>query len=183
MSEDQRRGDYAKLMDAEARVNRAEIELDHKRNEHPLDQQQRTDLLSAQKRASEVYNALSLGTPSPLPNEHPIHYKVRVASALKDHSPEWRYTDLYRLARGSPSAFANAESQIYAQASERGLDPGYRGHVQQGQLRERIEIQPDGTRISAFHGDIADCLAPLTGRHQLAVKSFAPRFPQFRRVK
>jgi hypothetical protein len=99
------RPDYRLLMDAEARVNRAEIELDHKRGEHPLDRQQRSDLLNAQRKATEVFHTLSLGTPSPQPNEHPVAFRVRVASQLKDHSPEWRYTDLYRLARGSPSAF------------------------------------------------------------------------------
>ena len=174
---------YARLMYAETRINRAETELDRERNEHPLDQQQRAALLNAQRAADAVFSKLSLGTPAPLPNEPPIYYRVRVASQLKDHSPQWRYTDLYRLARAQPSAFGVAESLIYEQATAVGMDPGYRGHVPHGQLRERIEIQPDGTRISTFHGDIADCLAPLTGRHQLAVKSFGPRFPQFRRVK
>jgi hypothetical protein len=174
---------YDALLTAERALDRRESALDHITSERPLDQQQRAELLAAHRKASEVYQTLSRSPPAILPNEPPIYYRVRAAVGVQDHSAQWRYTNLFRLARASPSAFANAESQIYEQATARGLDPSYRGHVPEGQLRERIEIQPDGTRISTFHGDIANCLAPLTGRHQLSVKAFGPRFPQFRRVK
>jgi len=173
---------YDALLTAERALDRRERALNHDTGSRPLDQQQRAELLAAQRQAAQVYQTLSRSPPAPLPNEPPIYYRVRAAVGVQDHSPQWRYTNLFRLARASPSAFANAETEIFAQATKDGLDPtdAWRPDANT-RLRERIVPGHNGAPpTSTFHGSAAVAIAPLTGAHQLAVKSFGPRF-QFRR--
>jgi hypothetical protein len=177
------RSQYEQLVTAERALDRRQAELDHKSSERPLDQQQRADLLNAQRKASEVYQTLSRSEPAPLPNEPALHYRVRAAVGVQDHSPQWRYTNLYNLARSSPSAFTNAETEIFEQATKDGLDPTDAWRPDSNtRLRERIVPGHNGAPpTSTFHGSAAVTIAPMTGAHQLAVKGWGPRFPQFRR--
>jgi hypothetical protein len=177
MSEDRLprpRNQYEVVMEAEAAINRRLAALDAKTG-RPLDQQQRAELLSAQRRADEVFSALSLGTPAPKANEPAYPYRVRLVADLQHHDPDWARVDLYPLARSNPHGFGVAEASIYRAARAHGLDPQYRGHAPEGTLRERVAIE-EGLKIHYFHGDIRDMLAPFTGRRSLAVKSFGPRF-------
>jgi hypothetical protein len=114
------RSQYEQLVTAERALDRRESALDRKSSERPLDEQQRAELLAAQRKASEIYQTLSRSEPAPLPNEPPIHYRVRAAIGVQDHAAAWRYTNLYSLARASPSAFANAETEIFEQAARSG---------------------------------------------------------------
>jgi hypothetical protein len=161
---------------AEAAINRRTVQLNAQTGERPLSVDQRAELVAAQKHASAVFDSLSLGTPSPHRAEAAFPYRVRLASLLQHHHPDWARVDLAAVARSNPGAFSNAESAIYSAARARGLDPEYRGHAPEGTLRERVATEPDGLKISYFHGDIRDMLAPFTGRRSLAVKSFGPRF-------
>jgi hypothetical protein len=177
MSEDRLarpRNEYEVVMEAEAAINRRLAALDAKTG-RPLDQQQRAEIIAAQRRADAVFGALSLAAPAPKANEPAYPYRVRLAADLQRHHPQWRNTDLYPVARSQPSAFAIIENEIYRAATERGLDPEYRGHAPEGTLRERVATE-EGLKIHYFHGDIRDCLKTLTGTHTLAVSSFGPRF-------
>jgi hypothetical protein len=177
--------EYERLLQAEAALDRRQAALDHKRGERVLDERQRAELLSAQRKATQVYSTLSRSPPAPYPNEAPIYYRVRAAVGVQDHSAQCRYTNLFRLARSSPSAFANAEQEIFEQATKNGLDPtdSWRPDANT-RLRERIVAGQNGAPpTSTFHGSAAVTIAPMTGAHQLAVKGWGPRFLQFRRVK
>ena len=176
------RTQYEALMQAEAQIDRRETELNHRTNERPRDADERAQLLAAQRAAGAVYQLLSRSPPAPLPNEAPIYYRCRAATALQDHSTEWRYTNLFALARGSPTAFSVAEQQILEAATKDGLDPldAWRPDSNT-RLRERIEVQSDGTKISSFHGSPAVALASFNGNNRsCAVTAWGPRFPQSR---
>jgi hypothetical protein len=175
---------YDALVTAERALDRRQAALDHKLGERPLDERQRAELLAATKAAAAVYQVLSRSEPAPLPNEPPIHYRVRAAVGVQDHSAQWRYTNLFALARASPSAFANAETEIFEQATKDGLDPtdSWRPDANV-RLRERIVPGHNGAPpTSTFHGSAAVTIAPMTGAYKLAVRGWGPRFPQFRRL-
>jgi hypothetical protein len=178
------RSQYEQLVTAERALDSRESELNHRTDERPLDVEQRRELLNAQHRATEVYNTLSRSPPAPNGNESPIYYRTRLASALQDHSAQWRYVNLFALARSSPSAFANAEQEIFEAATKNALDPLDRWRPDSNtRLRERVEVQSDGTKISFFHGSPAVVLASFNGNNRsCAVTGWGPRFPQ-RRVK
>jgi hypothetical protein len=169
---------YERLLQAEASLDRRELALNHDTGQRPLDERQRTELITAQRRANEVYQVLSRSEPAPLPNEPPLHYRVRASIGVQDHSPQWRYTNLFALARSSPSAFANAENEIFEQATKDGLDPTDALRPDANvRLRERIIPGHNGAPpTSTFHGSAAVTIAPLTGGYQLAVKGWGPRF-------
>jgi hypothetical protein len=164
------------VAEIERRLDRQERDLNHSTHERPLDQQQRAELLAAVNRADAVYKTLSKSAPAPQSNESAYVYRARVAADLKQHHPDWRAADMGNLARSSPTAFANAEREIYDAARTRGLDPEYRGHAPEGTFRERVEIGSDGQRSSYFHGDINDMLSTFTGGRSLAVTGWGPRF-------
>jgi hypothetical protein len=164
------------VAEIERRLDRQERDLNHSTHERPLDQSQRAELLQAVNRADAVFKTLSRSAPAPQSNESAYRYRARVAADLKHHHDRWRNADMATLARSSPTAFANAEREIYQAAQSRGLDPEYRGHAPEGTFRERIEIGPDGQRSSYFHGDIADMLSSFTGGRSLAVTGWGPRF-------
>jgi hypothetical protein len=116
---------YEQLLTAERALDRRENALNHDTGQRPLDERQRAELLNAQRKAAQVYQTLSRSEPAPLPNEPPIYYRVRAATGVQDHSAQWRYTNLFHLARASPSAFTNAETEIFEAATKDG------GHVRQ----------------------------------------------------
>jgi hypothetical protein len=164
------------VAEIERRLDRQERDLNHQTHERPLDQNQRAELLQAMNRADAVFKTLSRSAPAPQSNESAYRYRARVAADLKQHHPQWRNVDMSAVARSSPTAFENAEREIYDAARTRGLDPEYRGHAPEGTFRERIEIGPDGQRSSYFHGDINDMLSTFTGGRSLAVVGWGPRF-------
>jgi hypothetical protein len=180
------RSQYEGLMQAEQQVNRREVALNHKLHERPLDQSERAELLSHQRRAAEVYQTLSLSPPAPHPNEPPFVYRVRLAHTLKDHSPQWRYTNIYRIAEKQPTVFTNViEQEIFNAAREHGFDPldSWRADAHL-KLRERIAVDENGARTSVFHGQPCITLSSFNGDNRAcAVKGWGPRFPNFRRVK
>jgi hypothetical protein len=173
------RSQYEQLMTAEAVLDRREALVNHRTNERPLDVEQRRELLNAQRRANDVYSTLSRSPPAPMPNEPPLHYRTRAAVGVQDHSGQWRYTNLYNLARGSPTAFSVAESEIFAAATKNGLDPLDRWRSDSSvRLRERVETQSDGTKISTFHGSPSVALASFNGNNRsCAITRWGPRFP------
>jgi hypothetical protein len=104
------------LAERERRIDHIERRQDEMAGEAALTAAQRAEIAAIRKRAKPIFDALSLPTPNPA--EKPIVYRVRVAAQLQRHAKasDWARTDLANLARASPTAFANAEREIYALA-------------------------------------------------------------------
>jgi hypothetical protein len=172
-----RRSTAELVVEAERHLDRREAYINHTTGERPLDENQRAELIAAKSRADTVNRALSRGTLVPRANEPAYPYRVRLAADLKHHHPQWRNVDLAAVARSNPGAFAVAEGEIYDAATARGLDPEYAADAPEGTFRERVVVEPDGMRVSYFHGSIHDMIGTFNGNgRSLAVKSFGPRF-------
>jgi hypothetical protein len=159
------------LWEEEARVERVERHQDSRTGEAALTAAQRSEIVQIQKRAEPVFAALSHSVP--IAAEKPLPYRVRLASMLQRHAKgQWRNTDLAALARGSPSAFSNAERDIYAAAHKNGMDWNYRGDAPKGALRERKAVDQAGRETTVFHGDIRSWLDMFTTPVQVAVEKW-----------
>lgn len=113
-----------------------------------LSDEQITDLGRAQQRADSVFQAFGGRAPVPGAGELPDAYRHRVAGLLKGHSTAWKDVDLTKVA--DPTAFANAESMIYADALSAARRPT---DLKPGQLRMLASTDPNtGARINTFVG-------------------------------
>jgi hypothetical protein len=106
-----------------------------------------------QARADQIYQALDSHAPAPrvLEGEGPLGYRKRIASDLKRHSPTWRNVEVRDLPN---PAFDVAEAQIFSDAQRAVYDPST---VPAGTLREVVEPDRTGRRITRFIGDPQDC--------------------------
>jgi hypothetical protein len=77
-------------------------------------------------------------------------YRARLVSRLQHHSSVWKNSDLRHLSALSPSAVANAEAQIYADAARIGNDKT-RGNAD-GSLRERKVTDEAGRSWTEYAG-------------------------------
>jgi hypothetical protein len=128
----------------------------------------RATLEKAIAKVTPVYDALSLPTPEPRRDETAFRYRQRVVEDLKRHHPQW--------AKSSPSkihdtaGFEVIEREVHSAAKADGLNPEFRGHVPQGQLRPRKVVDAAGNESTVFHGDPKDAWALFTGPVATTVK-------------
>lgn len=104
---------------------------------------------------SALAHALGDELPTPLHGESATEHRQRVLGTFQRHSPDWSAVNLRRL---KGAALDTAERQIYAAANAAARDPGT---VPAGTLREIVETDPTGRRITRFIGDPEACWGPF----------------------
>jgi hypothetical protein len=131
-------------------------------------------MAAAQSRADSVASALGERKLAPPPNlgEKELPYRVRLARNFQQHSAAWRDEDLARLARNSPSAFANAEAMIYADADTAARKPE---NVPAGSLREIVKRRAGGGEITEFVGDPIACWGAFMAPGRACTRLSMPR--------
>jgi 8-oxo-dGTP pyrophosphatase MutT (NUDIX family) len=102
----------------------------------------------SQVKADRIYLMHGGRASRPMDGETHMAYRRRLANGLKDHSPAWKDIDITPFA-GDAKAFANIESQIYADAENAGLHPIA---PSEDFLREIISEDVTGRKISSFVG-------------------------------
>lgn len=121
---------------------------------------------TAQHRADSVATLHGARADRPRIGESSFAYRIRSARQiqrlLRDNDP-LRHADL-RLVTDR-QAFAEIEDKIYENAKQAAYDPA---HVQPGTLREVVEIDRSGRRISRWVGDVAVTLQPFRSPPQRA---------------
>jgi hypothetical protein len=107
-----------------------------------------------QSRAETVLQALGDSAPPPaiVQGESLQSYRRRLADRLRVHSPRWG--GHVALDHFSGAALDEVENQIYADALAASRDPA---RVPAGTLRESIEVDRTGRRITRFVGDPENC--------------------------
>jgi hypothetical protein len=161
MRDDRARADslaaeLAALKEREARRDAEFAEIKARVAERPEDD--RRALAEAQSRADEAYSLHGDRAAPPMQGESVVGYRTRMARGLQRYSKLWKDTDLDRLARADATAFANAESLIYADSAVAAREPvGV-----DGQLIARKFVSETGHRITEYAGDPGVWLAPFT---------------------
>jgi hypothetical protein len=119
----------------------------------PLQAESRGKFVEVQSKAERVFQALGDSAPVPafVEGETVAQYRQRLLRTLKDHSPRWKSVDLSLFAG---DALDQVEHQVYADAMAGAYDPST---VPAGTLREMIETDRTGRRISRFVGDPSAC--------------------------
>lgn len=113
----------------------------------PIDESDRAAFADEQSRADAVYMALGKRAEPPMGGETLGNYKVRLARGLQKHSKQWAGIELHRL---TADAMDIAATQIRADAIVAARNPE---DLADGQLREIINVDPTGRRISTFVGN------------------------------
>ena len=85
---------------------------------------------------------------------------VRLASALKDHSPTWKATDTSKM---DDATFDIVRSAVYSEAKQAARNPV---NVPSGQLR-MVERKNDGHTIREFHGQPKTWMDQFAGPVQM----------------
>lgn len=101
----------------------------------------------AQSKADSAYAAYGQSAPRALQGETALAYRRRLASKLKQHSPNWKDVDLAGVA--DSTVMGLAEAQIYADAVAASRVPS---EVPQGTLREVVKQGAYGRTMIEFQG-------------------------------
>jgi hypothetical protein len=110
-----------------------------------------SEFVTAQAQADRVAQAFGDSAPRWLDGEGLLNYKRRLAGKYKQHSTTWKDAD---LAKVDVSVLDQIVTQIYADAMTASVDPS---RVPRGELREQIEPDRTGRRITRFVGDPESC--------------------------
>jgi hypothetical protein len=115
-----------------------------------------TAFIGAQIKAERVAQAFgdSAGAPRWMNGEQLGDYRLRLLSPYKRHSQAWAAVPVEAL----DGVLDVAETQIYADALVAASSPSVIGA---GQLREVIEVDRTGRRITKFAGDPEACWGPF----------------------
>jgi hypothetical protein len=113
-------------------------------------------MADAQAGADKVYHALGDAAPRPLRGENLLAYRRRLATGLKAHSDNWKDVDLSALPK---AALDIAERQIRADAMNAAMNPRA---VAEGQLRELVNVDSTGRRITSFVGQPSAWMSQFT---------------------
>jgi hypothetical protein len=122
------------------------------------DSAKRTAFIDAQSKANRVAQAFGDEAAPAVRGESLAQYRRRLLSGFKQHSPQWQSVDLTSFA---DKALDAVETQILADAYKAALDPT---NVPEGTLREVIEVDRTGRKISRFVGSIEAFLSPFKQR-------------------
>lgn len=117
----------------------------------------RTRFVDAQAQAERVAQAFgdSAGAPRWLNGETLSQYRKRLLTKVKHHSAAWKDVDLSPMA---DEALAVVERQVYSDAMNAALRPT---SVEGGMLRQVVETDATGRRITKFFGDPEACWGPF----------------------
>jgi 8-oxo-dGTP pyrophosphatase MutT (NUDIX family) len=127
----------------------------------------RAKFADVQARADVAYNAFALRAPAPLLNEQLGDYRRRLASGLKQHSPNWKDVDL--VAMQDDASFGVIENQVYTDSMATARNPT---DVPFGQLRPFKRDDGTGMRqITEYQGDPRSWMQAFGGRRMM-VKQF-----------
>jgi colicin import membrane protein len=113
---------------------------------------------AAQVQADRVYHAFGDSAPRWMAGEALPSYQRRLLVKVQKHSKAWKDKELSQL---HDSVLDVAETQIYADALSVAMSPS---SVTAGTLREVVETDRAGRRISKFFGDPEACWGPFKGR-------------------
>jgi hypothetical protein len=113
-----------------------------------LPEADRARLVDAQSKAERVAQAFGDSAPRWTNSENELQYRVRLLGKFKSHSPKYKESDLSKI--GDAVAFTVAEDTIYADAWDAAIRPV---SVEGGVLREVVETDRTGRKISRFYGD------------------------------
>lgn len=143
-AEEEERKDAAGVKEQLAALNRklAAFEVAHT----PVADDVRTIQADEQARNDGVYIALGGRAPAPMSGEASLAYRIRLARGLQKHSKQWKDIDLQKL---DASVLDVAAAQIRNDAMIAARSPE---DLETGQLREIIETDVTGRRISKFVG-------------------------------
>lgn len=103
---------------------------------------------AAQARADAVYSGFGKSAPRPLQGESLLAYRRRLLTDLKEHSADWKNSDL-RVVAVDDATMAIAENQIYAAATIAVRNPA---SVPLGMLREIKTKNDAGHTLTSFVG-------------------------------
>ena len=117
----------------------------------------RARFVDAQVKADRVAQAFgdSAGAPRWQQGETLPQYQRRLLGKFKAHSASWKDKDLTKV---DASVLDIAENQIYADAMAVAMNPATIGP---GMLREEVQTDRTGRRITRFHGDPEACWGPF----------------------
>ncbi|MHB8423931.1 MAG: hypothetical protein ACYDB9_02075 [Gammaproteobacteria bacterium] len=122
-----------------------------------------------QQRADDAYRAVGCdGAPLHLSGESLTDYRHRLLRGLQGKSPTWRGVQLPRAA----DALAAIEPQILRDAVASLRDSANYGP---GQLKEVVERDATGRRITKFYGDNSVTWSPFQPRQIAYVTGFSQR--------
>jgi hypothetical protein len=146
---------------ADLRRQLAELE---KRIHVELPEAERARMVAVQSKAETVAQAFSDSAHAPrwVNGETEHQYRVRLLSTFKPASPAWKSVDLTKL--GDSAALDLAETTIYADAMKFAHDPAT---APEGTLREVVETDRTGRKISRFVGSAGACWAPFKAQARL----------------
>jgi hypothetical protein len=142
---------------------------DSLKTEGRYDRERRHENLRADAwaRADNVYGALGMTPPKPMPSEAPRAFRQRLARAIQRFSPAYKEIDLKAIK--DPKVFSIAENTIYADAMREASAPT---NIAPGRLVMR-EKRVDGHIVRSFMGEPRTWMNPIAGDVQLrAVGSF-----------
>jgi hypothetical protein len=113
------------------------------------------NFIAAQSKAQRVAQAHGDSAPSPVQGETLMQYRTRLLTPFQPHSPTWSRVRLSALA---PDALSVAENAIYSDSLVAAHNPAT---VAEGTLREIVEADATGRRISRFIGHPEACWGPF----------------------
>jgi hypothetical protein len=162
-AEDKKKADAAKADEAKkadaARADsdtRRMIEDLAKRIPIEISDADRAQFVTVQMKADPVYQAFGDGSaPRFVSGESLTDYQRRLLTKYKGHSKHWKDVD---LAKADSAVLGVAEAQIYADAMLAAAAPS---SVPVGTLREIVDTDRTGRRISKFIGDAEACWSPF----------------------
>lgn len=149
----------ADLVDAHKRIAAIEAKLPQDRS----DDDHRT-MSAAQARADSVYEMFGKQAPRFLTGENSGEYRRRLVREFVEHSPQWKTVDVGAL---PDSAFAVAETQIYADAASAAKDAV---GVADGDLRMVHGTTPGGHKKIEFYGDPGSWMGQFGGAKRFATR-------------
>ena len=121
-------------------------------DEKPIDAtlESRAAAAEFQSRADSAFQSFSVADSAPrwLQGESLTGYKQRLLSKLKTHSSGWRDVNLYNIRERA--ALDTAADMIFADSIAYAKSPS---SVPEGRLRQVIETDATGRKISRFYGD------------------------------
>lgn len=117
----------------------------------------RRALAEIQERADAVLVMHNDHAPPYMAGETPDAYRVRMARRLQPYSQKWKDEDLDKLSRLSPTAYANVEGMIYADAATAAREPSA---TDAWELRPVRRPTGTGHQVTEWRGNNAVWLAP-----------------------
>jgi len=128
-----------------------------------LPEEDRRKFIEAQSRAERAAQAFGDSAPHWVSGENLLQYRRRLLGPFKQHSSTWRGVELSRL---DADALNVAEPKIYADAWDAVNNPAT---VPEGTLREIVETDRTGRRISRFVGSPEACWGQFKAPAKLVV--------------